>query len=320
LRVDKFGNFQIRNTISEWILNKKEENKVILCAVVVICNVHPCNSESINSLKDQIKKSYPKIPLVIYDNTENPSWTEKDLNGLKEIFNLEYISDKSNPGIAKAYNYALNYAFNKGFAWLLVLDQDTDLSPSFIMDTMKIITSNKENKDIVLFMPIVKCAGKYISPCKHSFARIKPLKNPLTSGPYCTEKISAINSGMMVNIDFLISIGGYLEKYPLDYLDHWLMAEIYKQKKLFFTTNLEITHHLASMEKSDLHTALARHRTQVLSIINYYKEHSSTFEYMLSLLYGLARSLKLSICYGNFSFFRIPGFCDCLIRKKSRIC
>ena len=38
-----------------------------------------------------------------------------------------------NEGIAGAYNYALRRAKREGFAWMLTLDQDTQLPPEFLL-------------------------------------------------------------------------------------------------------------------------------------------------------------------------------------------
>jgi glycosyltransferase involved in cell wall biosynthesis len=254
-----------------------------------------------------MKEYGTKIPLLIYDNTPNPSWTETDLTPLQEFFNLKYISDRSNPGIAKAYNCALDFASQKRISWLLVLDQDTDLPPFFLKNTLDIIEAHGQDSDIVLFVPNVSSHGKYISPSKWSLARIKRLKKPLPAGLYSTKKYTAINSGMVLNVGFMLSIGKYSEKYALDYLDHWLMATLYKQRKRFYLTGFFIDQHLSTLEKVDLERALRRYRNQFFSVLAFYLEFGSVFEYVLAWLFSWIRSFKLSIRYRNLSFIKIPG-------------
>jgi GT2 family glycosyltransferase len=213
--------------------------------VIVLYNKNQIIPSSLKVLDDLFDNYMDTVHnILIYDNSDKP------LKNIDKIFQnknvvIEYLHNPSNPGLAKAYNYALQISNSKKKRWLILLDQDTILNHFFIYnlkDSLK-LTSYSGSK-IVAIIPKVQDGKNVVSPTRFIngvfITKIKKLQFGILTG-----QISAINSGSCISIDFLNSIGGFNENFPLDMLDHWLYYTIYKSNKSVFFNNNVIKHSLS---------------------------------------------------------------------------
>lgn len=174
---------------------------------------------------------------IIYDNSPD---AEIDFCWIPLGFN--YIHNPENPGLAVAYNFALEQAKSKGHEWLLLLDQDTVL-PGEYFESIK----NLQNiKNVVAYIPTVKSetdASLIISPTEVKMGGFIPKLNAMAG--IQENKISGINSGTLVKVDFMASIGNFNPAFPLDMLDHWYFREIYKKNKKIFLLDSAVYQNLS---------------------------------------------------------------------------
>ena len=173
-------------------------------------------------------RSYPELKLFVYDNSPNPQNITRP--------NTIYIHDARNSGLSLAYNKAAKYANEHGFRWLLILDQDTDLSCISIEDYERAISSYPQIK---LFAPKVNCGTRFMSPTK-VWNKMMFLQDKVPSGILSLSKYSIINSGMCVNVDAMIKCGGYKEDVFLDYSDHQFIERFKKLYPTCFIIDKEI--------------------------------------------------------------------------------
>jgi len=82
-----------------------------------------------------------------------------------------------------------------------------------------------------------------ISPKLVGFFGLKSMDRRLR-GPSDVE-ITAINSGAALRCDFVRSIGGFNPVYWLDFLDHWLFRQIYKEKRKVAIYGCVLEQHLS---------------------------------------------------------------------------
>lgn len=186
-----------------------------------------------NHLKD--------VEVIIYDNSPEST-------ALESVENVTYYHDKRNIGISEAYNFGLNFANINGAKWLGLYDQDTAISTDYLIQLFLSLT--KHQNDYSIIVPRIKSNSQYVSPIytnDGSFSHDSEV-NP---GVY-TDNLMAINSASVVKCDFLNSIGGFNQNYPLDYLDHWLfkVAEINHQTILVMDITLD--HNLSVMSLKEL--------------------------------------------------------------------
>lgn len=148
--------------------------------------------------------------LFIYDNSPEPMHLKSEFND-----SYTYYHDESNKGLSVAYNMAAKYAQNRGYKWILLLDQDT----SFVIDAKdKYIEMFEAHPEVKLFAPNLKLKDdSWFSPILED----KPRKNGLYMFPgvYDINKYRLVNSGLLINIEAFWKVGGYNDKVRLDFAD-----------------------------------------------------------------------------------------------------
>ncbi|WP_160722727.1 glycosyltransferase [Bacillus sp. USDA818B3_A] len=204
-----------------------------------------------------------ELELIIYDNSPEKQDFSPDHD--KEI-SIEYIHDPRNLGIAAAYNFAWSMAANNGSDWLLLLDHDTQLTKDYAraLDGMSEIDSA-----VAAVVPKITSNGTMISPVYSRYLR--PLAGEQPQTGLQPEPVMAINSGSLIRLGFLTEIGGFNSAFPLDYLDHWLFHEIYRQSRKVWVLPVVLEHELSVMDYSQV--SIGRYKSILDSEINFYKNY-----------------------------------------------
>lgn len=159
--------------------------------------------------------------VFIYDNSPVPQHPDP---GEIEA-GWKYVSDPDNGGISKAYNSAARYAVEKGYGWMLFLDQDTIFPAGILSEYKEII---RKHKDIELIAPPVKMDEKrYMSPVKVRFRMAKPSRF-VPQGKVSLYEYSPINSGLAVKVSAFQEAGGYNENVKLDFSDYQFIERFRK--------------------------------------------------------------------------------------------
>lgn len=217
--------------------------------IIVLYKVNLTDCITFNSL-DRFKiQGNQKINLIIYDNSPD---SQTHFNTDKVNVNT-YYHDKDNPGVSKAYNYGANIAKKKGFKWIVLLDQDTVFPPDFIDSLLYTINCNPEIK---LFAPVLKLKdGKPFSPSRYMFKRGHPVE--LKEGVLTLKKYAPVNSGMTINVDAYLEVGGYLEQITLDFADFQFIERFRKKYDNFYLFN-SIAIQDFSNDETDLNKLQAR--------------------------------------------------------------
>lgn len=173
------------------------------------------------------------IGVFVYDNSPISMYTSINSIGTE----IEYYSDTNNSGISKAYNAASLYAKNKGYEWMLFLDQDTDFGYDNYIN--KCIDLIKKNPEANILVPIVKVGNEYFSPLKQTFLGRKKfsyIKNDFNK----LGKSMIINSGILIRLETFLTVGGYNQRIPLDLADHQFIYKLSKVCSSFFLINYTI--------------------------------------------------------------------------------
>jgi len=196
--------------------------------VCVLYNTIPDDSLTLISLSKIFKSSINlNHNILIYDNSLNST-----------------NHNPENPGLAVAYNYALKIAAGFDKKWLVLLDQDSELGSDFLIQLVRSLDEVEKDDSIVAIIPSVYDEKTLVSPSK--------LISGVLNLPYrgrVNDKInggiSAINSGSAISINFLNSISGFNEDFPLDILDHWLYYKIFLLKRSVYLNSAILKHSLS---------------------------------------------------------------------------
>lgn len=213
-----------------------------IIAVVVLYRCRMDQSPTIASLVrswEHCPDERLKLKLVIYDN--NP---ESHSGPVALPFDHQYIHDAANGGLAAAYNYAVESDPGDHYQWLLLLDQDSNLPDNFIAIVAEALSVVEHDNGVVAVVPQVTHDSTPISPALvKRGGGIRPIRNsPLG---VCHKPVTAINSGTMLRKLFVSEIGGFNRQFRLDYLDHWLFAEINRRGRKVYITGAIISHDLS---------------------------------------------------------------------------
>ena len=207
-----------------------------IVVVIVLYQQRFSQSPSFDLLMKAVKEK--KIQLVVYDNSPGGVW---------EIFILpdndySHYHDPSNPGLATAYNYALNHA-QQNIRYFVTLDHDSQLTATYF-DTLLTIDWTDE---LVAAVPLVYAGSNQISPV-FADRYINRQVEKVDRSQLSQRRIMAINSGAVFSIKFLKEIGGFNLDFPLDFLDHWLFWTIYQFKKTVFILPEKMEHDLSVLD------------------------------------------------------------------------
>lgn len=138
---------------------------------------------------------------------------------------------KKNSGLSIAYNKAADFAFHKGFEWLILLDQDTLFPENILNDYIDVI---KNNPDIKLIAPrLMTSVGLYMSPVKMRFYS-GVLSKDVPHGITDLHKYVPVNSGIMVNVKAFLECGGYNPKVKVDFSDYQFIERFRKKYSQFY--------------------------------------------------------------------------------------
>src|ERR1700733_8624548 len=107
------------------------ESQTILAAVVLYRVPADASQAfcSLRSLMASDPQAAAAIHVMICDNTPHEQLPPEGFSG-------PYLWDRTNPGVANAYNLALAVAVERGIPWLLLLDQDTTLTRGYLAEML----------------------------------------------------------------------------------------------------------------------------------------------------------------------------------------
>lgn len=207
-----------------------------IVVVIVLYQQRFSQSPSFDLLMKAVKEK--KIQLVVYDNSP-----VKQLEPLLEQDkDISYYHDPSNPGLATAYNYALNHA-QQNIRYFVTLDHDSQLTATYFDTLLRIDWTD----ELVAAVPLVYAGSNQISPV-FADRYINRQVEKVDRSQLSQRRIMAINSGAVFSIKFLKEIGGFNLDFPLDFLDHWLFWTIYQFKKTVFILPEKMEHDLSVLD------------------------------------------------------------------------
>jgi GT2 family glycosyltransferase len=231
-----------------------------LLAVIVIYKMLPKDSPTLRSLLEaarEISSGGLYLTILIRDNTPGG----QSIGDLPA--GVHYDAAPNNPGLAEAYNLALELAHTSGYDWLLTLDQDTILPLDFLTQLSKIMCKLNLSPSIGAIVPQVTSDGRNISPFRLVGGIIpRRFRYGYTGVPL--NATYAINSGATLRVSTAREIGGYEPAFPLDISDLNLFHRLHLSGKSVWVAGDLLLHHEVSLFKKHSRMNIQRYHSLLL--------------------------------------------------------
>lgn len=214
--------------------------KINILCVVVLYGKRLHESVSYRAARAQAGACGADVAFYVHDNSP-----EAD-PGFVSASGMIYRHCPENKGLSAAYNAAAEYASKNGIRWLLLLDQDTELSDGFLRAYVDAIGSHPDTE---VFVPQVLLPdGDFLSPMR----RWKKQRRPLAAGSrYPLGRYAVINSGMCISTRLFLLSGGYNEKVWLDFSDTQFVRRMLRAgTSRFFLLRCACTQNFSNTEQS----------------------------------------------------------------------
>jgi len=173
------------------------------------------------------------IHILVLDNT--PGVKPEALSLESEI---QYISFGENRGLASAYQFAFLAAKADKCPFIVLLDQDSEITSGFICALDDVV--NDCESSIGIWCPNVFSCGRPISPYS-----LNVMGWPNFSPCSDADALYGINSFSVVNMNFIEYIGGFDTFYWLDCLDLWLYERARQTGWRIRRLNIRVSHDLS---------------------------------------------------------------------------
>ena len=269
-----------------------------ITAVVVIYNAPIQSSITISSLNTIAKHvDFSDFELIVYDNS-----SEEQKLGDDFLFKTTYIHNKENGGLVAAYNYTLDKCAKDNTEWLLLLDQDTELTNEYFLEIKAKLSQIQENKDIVAIVPKIICNDVLISPAILKAGGFLGKVNINQQGQLFGN-ITAINSGTLISVKFITSLGKFNARFKVDMLDYWYFHMIYTLGKKVYLLNSVFKHNLSVMNFSEV--SEKRYLSIIQSEIDFFKNYCSVVYYLAFKIRLFFRLIKQTLFLKNTNITKL---------------
>jgi GT2 family glycosyltransferase len=217
-----------------------------LFVVLVLYKMKPNESIAFNTLQGAIDGghlSQATVGILLYDNTPGG----QDIGSLPA--EVQYRADPFNSGLARAYNYALDIAEEKGFDWLLTLDQDTSLPVDFLSKLRNAAEYVAPMPSVAAIVPQISSDGRLVSPftlTKHwTLTRLFPdgyFGIPL-------DNVYAANSATATKVSALRAVGGYDPSFYFYFADFAMNRRLHSNNfRTLVAGDIHVEHELSGFD------------------------------------------------------------------------
>lgn len=196
------------------------------------------------SASNELRNAYR---LLVWDNSPRPC--------APQTLNVPFLYkwSRRNVGVSGAFNGAMQYALTHHYEWMLLLDQDTQVTDVFLQAMMQWSRRLASVRDIALVAPTVRVGSSIVSPRRYRFnyhrAYPEPTPGVAAGNPF------AINSGCMVRTEALHAIGGFDLDFWLDYSDIEICHRFHVNGyRLWRATDAELQHEMSVKDYDRLMT------------------------------------------------------------------
>lgn len=166
------------------------------CAVIV--TYHP--DEGFAGRLERVRSQFPLV--IVVDNGSLSSVMPDAQAGLPQVY---LVANQTNLGIAAALNQGVELAKQRGFEWVVTLDQDTVVATEML----------------ATFIDVYRRSGGGNVMIGSNYRDVHRRRNYIQcTNAYFMERKTLITSGTLVPLELFDAIGFFREDYFIDSVDH----------------------------------------------------------------------------------------------------
>lgn len=245
-----------------------------ILAIMVLYKSAPEESSAFRSLRDLLaldSAAQQRFACLLYDNSPEPHRVPDS------GFPCTYVHDGSNPGLARAYNTGLRRAAETGAQWLMLLDQDTVLTPEYMGELLAALDAHHADPRLTAIAPRLYGQGRVLSP---HLSLTKYDEFPSHLHGLMTGFLYVFNSGALLRVADLQRIGGFDENFPLDYLDHATFHQLQAGGGRVFVLRAALPHELSLADPAGFSSPgfVRRYWPSMRAEHRYYRRYASKKE------------------------------------------
>jgi GT2 family glycosyltransferase len=219
--------------------------RFLIQCVIVLYKQRPEESKALSALLRICSSEAAiasQVAILVQDNSPLAQEFVLDTTEMGHRICIEYHHTPENPGLACAYNNALDLAKEHNIPWLLLLDQDTCLTCPFLIQLLEAarITHSQE---CCAFVPQLVRDDLVLSP--QVVGKVFYRRMPKGFSGLSTEPLIAFNSAACIRVKDLTAIGGFPKEFWLDYLDHMVFYSLQKAGGHVYVLNSQLEHSLS---------------------------------------------------------------------------
>ncbi len=267
-----------------------------------ICSLITLFNPDINKLEKNLVQilTYAEKIFLLVNSQDKPILNNKDDR-------ISIIMNNKNIGLSKAFNIGLNQAKAEGFDYAILFDQDSYLDKKNFDILFQEYNDFSINKNVMCIGPALNVYGKDLPTPNWTKDYKKRFDNE-----HITSVLQVITSGMLLNIERALSIGGFNEDYPVDFCDYcFCWKAIYNNYYVLKSKNSKIIHEIGNSNMS-----IGNHTIHFHSPYRNYFMVRDT----LNIVYRLKETpFKIRIRYNFFLIPRMVLFLIHLDRKRERL-
>jgi GT2 family glycosyltransferase len=258
---------------------------------IVLFEQKPEQSVAYVSLKSALGMSEALPEIFLYDNSSVACPPQNRL--------LIYRHDPANSGVSKAYNEALKIAVEKNRAWMLFLDQDTNVEEGLFSNFSSAII---RFPDVVAFVPEMRDEEGQLSPFRFALGQGKRIA--ADREVFRLDKFRFINSGLLVRREAFARAGGYDENIPLDFSDIAFGERLQRVADHFVVVPVCLKHSFSGSKnhRTDVEGAISRYNFFCKGAINMGRAFGPFYVYVNR---AFLRGCRLTYRFRSLRFIKV---------------
>ena len=266
--------------------------------VIVLYNQGPSASPAVQAFTSALALNAglaDRFQVLLYDNSP-------DAHDVPSA--CEYMHDATNAGLASAYNHALERAAAERCPWLLLLDQDTEVTVAYLEEVVALTRELAEDSRVSAIVPKLRSEKGIKSPTldflewlrrQAQFPRRRALFATAETYGIQEEQFSAFNSASVLRVDALRKIGGFPKSFWLDFLDVAVFNSLHASGGRMFVMHATLEHALSLDTKRfyEKDGSLSRYQNFLAALVRFVRGYGTSRDLWLARFWLVKNSFVL---------------------------
>ena len=217
-------------------MNQNSNNKLSTEFCVVIVTYNPI----LDYVESNLFKlaEYGICTIVVDNGSNNQTQLGSLISKLNIKSEIKFLSLNYNSGLGTATNYGFEFAVNRGYNYVFLFDQDTDIRKEYLLDALNALKEIESLTDKPSIMSPL-CVNK-----------ANETKKKISTPSFdLTELKNSIASCTLINLEIYNSIGGQLEQLFIDHVDtEWFFRALNFGYRIYSISGEYTTHKIGDFK------------------------------------------------------------------------